>query len=92
MGPMVTLMLVMSSSSSPAIRTYNYGVDAYYQGLSAEAISHYDKAIQLDPNYGNAYFLRRVAYINLGKDIEADAEFANACSLDSLFCDYPASR
>ena len=55
---MVTLILGMSacgSGLSESELAYNDGVDAYDQGLYTEAISHYDKAMQLDPDNADAY-------------------------------------
>ena len=62
-------MLLLSAVGclSEAELAYNDGVDSLNQGLYAEAISDYDKAIQLDPDYFLAYINRGLAYSHLGQ-------------------------
>ena len=50
------------------------------------AIQDFDKAIQLDPNDGDAYVNRGLAYDALGQYAKANADKAKACSLDSQWC------
>ena len=92
---MVTLILLMSacggsSGLSEAKLAYKDGLDASGQGLITEAISHFDKAIQLDPYdsllLAMAYDGRGLAYRMLGRNAEADADEAKACSVDSQYC------
>jgi len=58
-----------------------YGLNAYTQGLYTEAISHFDKAIRIDPDYALAYRWRGNVYIELGQYRDADADHAKACKL-----------
>ena len=87
---MVALIMVLSaigcSSKSEAELAFNDGSVSLEQGLYAEAISHFDKAIQLDPAFAMAYNYRGLAYQGLGQHAKADADKAKACSLDSKFC------
>ena len=55
----VALILVLSvggcsSGLSDAKLAYNYGINSSKQGLYAEAIQNFDKAIQLDAEYAKA--------------------------------------
>ena len=87
---MVTLMLVMSACGglseeelANAELAYNDGVDAYDQQLYPEAISHYDKAIQLDLNYAKAYAGRGSAYGETGEYQRAVEDFDKATQRDT---------
>ena len=65
---------------------YDKGMDLYDRGLYEQAIEQYAKAIQLDPDYANAYVNRGISYKNLGQDVKAEADKAKACSVDSQWC------
>ena len=84
---MVILILAMlacggSSELSEAELAFSAGADPYDQGLYEEAISHYEKAIQIDPDYANAYSWRGAAYSMLGQHQTAIADFTKAIQLD----------
>ena len=84
---MVTLILAMSacggsSEVSEAELAFNDGVDAYHQGLYTEAISHYDKAIQLDPDFAKAYINRGNSNFQLGQYQTAITDYTKAIELD----------
>ena len=55
-------------------------------GQYQRAIQDYDKAIQMWAPKASYYNNRSVAYRKMGKDAEADADFAKACSLDNIYC------
>ena len=55
-------------------------------GQSWRAIEEYDKAIQLDPDYVDAYAMRALTYVNLGLSKNARDDIAKACSLNSQYC------
>jgi Flp pilus assembly protein TadD len=50
------------------------------------AITHYSKAILIDPNAADAYNNRGAAYYELGEYSLANAGKTKACSLNSQFC------
>ena len=55
---------------------------AYYDlGELRRAIEDYDTAINLDPNYADAYYGRGLAYGQLGRVDEAIADLARASEL-----------
>ena len=83
---MVALILVSSeigcsSGLSEAKLAYKGGLDASSQGLITEAISHFDKAIQLDPEHAIAYFNRGWAYHELGQASKVQEDWDKARSL-----------
>ena len=95
--PMVTLMLVMSacggsSGLSEAQLAYKDGLDASIQGLISEAISHYDRAIQLDPDTAVYYRNRGVAYNKLGQHQNAITDYTKAIQLDAFIASAYANR
>ena len=52
--------------------------EAFNQKDYRKAIKLYDEAIQLNPNYANAYHYRGMAYKALGNNAKAQADFAKA--------------
>ena len=83
----VALILVLSvggcsSGLSDAKLAYNYGTNSSKQGLYAEAIQNFDKAIQLDAEYAKAYNNRGNSYANLGQYQRAIEDFDKAIQLD----------
>jgi tetratricopeptide (TPR) repeat protein len=53
------------------------------------AISDYDKAIQLKPDYADTYYDRGIAYFNKGETQKAIADFRKVLELsanDSALC------
>ena len=60
----------------------NDGFDSSDLGLYAEAISHYDKAIQLNPDYVDAYLNRGFAYKKLDQYQRAIQDYDKAIQLD----------
>ena len=59
-----------------------------YQG----AIKSYDKAVELNPNYSDAYFHRGTAYLNDFKFDEALKDFDKAIELEPLYVEAISSR
>ena len=70
------------SSLSEAERAYNKGTDIFRQGLFEGAVPHYTTAIQLDPNYADAYSSRGGLYSILGQYEDALQDFEKAIQLD----------
>ena len=87
---MVALILVLSaigcspgsSDAEQVNQANNDGLDASRQGLITEAISHYDKAIQLDPDTAVYYRNRGVAYNKLAQYENAITDYTMAIQLD----------
>lgn len=88
--PMLATGLVISAMSaapalaqySPdAIRNYNQGIEAYSQGHTADALKHFNKAVQLDPGYGDAYYNMGSIYYQNKQYNEAADMFAKAVKM-----------
>jgi tetratricopeptide (TPR) repeat protein len=91
--PMVALALVLfavgcssespeSSGLSEAELTFQDGLHANEAELYKEAISHFDKAIQLDPEFAEAYAERAVSYSLLGQYQTAITDLDKAIQID----------
>jgi tetratricopeptide (TPR) repeat protein len=68
-----------------AIAYNNRGMTYVNLGQYGRAIQDYDDAIRIEPT-ALRYNNRGLAYRRLGADMEADADKAKACSLDSKYC------
>ena len=84
---MVVLTLVLSavgcsSGFHEAVDAYNDGNDLLEQGLYAEVIPDFAKAIQLDPDKAGAYNGRGFVYHALGQYQRAIEDFDKAIQLD----------
>ena len=76
-----------TAGSSPNAEAYNYrGIVKRNQGLPSEAITDYDQAIKLKPNFPEAYNNRGVAKEKLGLFFEALVDYDQAIKLRP---DYP---
>ena len=65
--------IVTSDSPSPeAIEFFNKGNTLYDMGKYEEAVQAYDKAIEIDPEYAEAWVCKGYALNNIGKYQEAD--------------------
>jgi serine/threonine protein kinase/tetratricopeptide (TPR) repeat protein len=62
-----------SASSVEAAHNYALAEQAEWSGKSAEAISYYSKAVELDPGLGRAYANLAAIYANQGKMEEAES-------------------
>ena len=70
------------SESSEAELAYGEGIGLFDQGFYKNAIPALDKAIQLDPDYADAYNNRGWSYANLGEYQTAIADYTKAIQLD----------
>ncbi len=67
------------AAQSEAQRYVAQGNDAFYKNdQEQEAIEAYKKAIELDPNYGEAYYRLGLVYVAGGKRDEAEEAFKKA--------------
>jgi len=76
-GPTTT-----STPASPALENYNRGYTLFGEGKYEEAIAEYNKAIEIDPSYAQAYNNRGDAYDNKGQYDLAIADYNKAIELD----------
>ncbi|HBY60548.1 MAG TPA: hypothetical protein DEH78_12055 [Solibacterales bacterium] len=60
-----------TASNLEAAQAYARAQDLRVAGKSEDAIAQYKKAIQLDPNFGSAYYALASTYSNLGRKEEA---------------------
>ncbi len=60
---------------------YNKGIALYKLGKYQEAITSYDKAIEIDPNYAKAWHNKGLALKKQGNHIEAEQCFKIAKEL-----------
>ena len=63
------------------------GIDAYERGDMEGAINYYDKAMELNPDYADAYYYRGRAYYDNNNDADAIEDFNNAIELNPDYAD-----
>ena len=63
------------------------GIEAYERGDMAGAINYYDKAMELNPDYADAYYYRGRAYYDNNNDADAIEDFNNAIELNPDYAD-----
>ncbi len=71
----------------PAMAHYNIGVAYDFLGDQEGAISEYEKAVYLDPNYTKAYNNLGIIYQERGKDNKAEEEFKKAIEIEPCYAD-----
>lgn len=76
-----TMQIADSQENNPAVY-YNSGLQKSNSGQYKAAISDFDKAIRIKPDYGKAYIGRGMAKDTLGQHLEAIADYDKAISLD----------
>jgi tetratricopeptide (TPR) repeat protein len=67
----------------PAPVLHNKGIALFYQGKYGEAISAFDKAIEIDPQYAAAWTSKGNALDKLGKYDEAIESYNKASEIDA---------
>lgn len=91
------LVIVIFSLQLAALSGYGQTAKAQYKagnafmkaGNPTEAVDSYSKAIELDPNLGDAYVARAKAFESLEKYPEAIADFDRAAAFDPKEYDWP---
>ena len=71
----------VSTSSLEALADYSRAQDLLFNLKDAEAIPHYKRAIERDPNFGRAYAAWATAATNLGRQAEAAELWKKALQL-----------
>ena len=70
-----------TTSSLEALRAYTEGLRAFQLDSSAEALPHFRRAIELDPNFAQAYASLAGVYFGAGQIVAADEDFQKAYEL-----------
>jgi eukaryotic-like serine/threonine-protein kinase len=70
-----------TTPSLEALKAYSLGVKARLQTGDAEAILFYNRAIELDPNFAEAYAGLGVSYFNLGEETSGSKNLQRAYDL-----------
>lgn len=81
---MADLDQVLSRSPKNIYATYNQGYLHALQGNYELAIESYSRAIELKPDLGQAYYNRGLAYLQLGKRQQGEADLSKAGELGIL--------
>jgi len=61
---------------------FQRGIVDFQQGNMSQAVSSFNKAIEISPNYANAYYNRGVAYFKSNKFDEAISDYDKSVSLN----------
>ncbi len=69
-------------SGAPAMASLLKGRALHYLGMPDEALKAYGNAIQVDRNFGQAYFSRGLLKVSLKRDKEACEDFKLAAALE----------
>ena len=69
----------------PAPALFNKGISFYHQGKYVEAISAFDEAIEIDPQYAAALCYKSFALDELGKHDDATSVYNKAIEIDSQY-------
>jgi len=73
-----TSVAEMITSSPEAYRVYHEGMDLFSNGFNDEAITKFEAAIQIDPDFALAYMRIGMAHVFSGRTQEAAQNFALA--------------
>ena len=74
-----------SQTSLRAMRYLNLGVEKAISGDYAEAIYYFNEAIEISPQYDDAYYNRGVIRSRLGDYVGAIADFDEAIEINSQY-------
>jgi tetratricopeptide (TPR) repeat protein len=81
---LATLALAAACGPSQAERHVNQGIEFHKQGRLDDALSEFDRAIELDPKLAKAYGNRGWVYWQRGELDKALADLDRAIELDPL--------
>ncbi len=71
----------VADEKTEAIQPFQQGILAFKAGRYPNAIEHFTQAIQLTPNFAEAYHDRGLAYANLRRDDDATFNLVKASEL-----------
>ena len=71
----------VTTASVEAYRAYAAGIELHQRGRSVDAIPHFQRAVELDPDFALAYVKMAVASGNIGRSNERDAFAKKAMDL-----------
>jgi serine/threonine protein kinase/tetratricopeptide (TPR) repeat protein len=80
-GGRIAAAETFTAASLDAVREYALAQDLAANGRNADAIRHYERAIQFDPNFGRAYSGWASSGRRLGRAQEAEAMWQKALTL-----------
>jgi len=80
-GGRITAAETFTAASLDAVREYALAQDLAANGRNADALLHYERAIQFDPNFGRAYSGWASSGRRLGRAQEAEAMWQKALTL-----------
>ncbi|HEX6164262.1 MAG TPA: protein kinase, partial [Vicinamibacterales bacterium] len=73
----------VTTSSVEAYRAYAAGIELHQRGRPVDAIPHFQRAVELDPDFALAYVKMAVASGNIGRSNDRDAFAKKAMDLTS---------
>ncbi len=88
----VTITTPVDVTSEKAIETYAKGYGLAWRGKYADAITAYDQAIKLEPNYANVLYERAGAHFSLTEDKLGQQPKEAEAELRLSAADYEAAR
>jgi Flp pilus assembly protein TadD len=71
----------LANTSNNAIAHYNFGMTILPKGRVDEALAHFQKAVEIDPNYARAHVSLGAALFQKGRVDEAIAHFQKALTM-----------
>ena len=75
------------TASKKAIKYYEYAVQASFNKQLKEGMTYINRAIELEPNFIDAYIQRGNIYYDLGDLDKAEAEFLKVLSIDENYAE-----
>lgn len=76
---------VKNGENAEAVKIRNRGIDLAIKGEHELSLAEFNKAIELDPNFADAYNRRGAAFSNLKDNNRAIADFTKAIELQPAF-------
>jgi len=89
---MVLILVTATADNLTAEDYYNQGIDYAKLQQYTDAVASYDKAIQINPDYSNAWYNRGNALLNLGKYDDAVASYDKVVKIDPQYSDAWVNR